>query len=202
MRNWSANELISFEDSIAESFNNGKIRAPIHLYSGNEQELIDIFQEVGENDWVFCSWRSHYQCLLKGVDPAQLTEAILEGRSIALCFLENKVFSSAIVGGQISIALGVAMAIKMAGGKERVFCFMGDMTSETGVAQSAFNYANNFDLPIYFIVEDNNLSVCTDTRETWGTGELRYEAMKNPRIRSYKYSNKYPHAGAGKRVQF
>ena len=79
---------------------------------------------------------------------------------------------------------------------------MGDMTSETGIAQSAFNYAQNFDLPITFIIEDNNLSVCTDTRQIWGSNDLRYEIQKNSKIISYKYSNKYPHAGAGKRVQF
>jgi TPP-dependent pyruvate/acetoin dehydrogenase alpha subunit len=202
MNKLSADDLISFEDSIAEEFNNGNIRAPIHLYSGNEDELISIFEEINDKDWIFCSWRSHYQCLLKGVDAEKLTEAIMEGRSIALCFPENRIFSSAIVGGQISVALGVALAVKIAGGSERVFCFMGDMTSETGVAQSAIHYANNFDLPISFIIEDNNLSVCTDTRKTWGTNKLRYELEKNPKIRSYKYSNKYPHAGAGKRVQF
>ena len=195
-------DLVDFEDKVADAFNSGKIKAPIHLYSGNEDLLINIFKSISKDDWVFCSWRSHYQCLLKGVPESDLFEAILEGRSIALSFLEYKIFSSAIVSGQIPIALGVAMSIKREFSKEKVFCFLGDMTAETGIAQSAFTYAENFDLPITFIVEDNGISVCTDTRQTWGVKKLRFEESDNKKIITYKYSNKYPHAGAGKRVQF
>ena len=202
MELWSAKELISFEDSIAELYNQGKIRSPVHLYNGNEDFLINIFKKINKQDWIFCSWRSHYQCLLKGVEPEVLKSAIIEGRSIALCFLEKRIFSSAIVGGQIPIALGVALEIKRSGKLDQVYCFMGDMTSETGIAQSAFKYSLNFDLPITFIVEDNNLSVCTDTRKVWGSNKLQYEIINNSKVVYYKYSNKYPHAGAGTRVQF
>lgn len=202
MKLWSASELISFENSIAELYNQGKIRSPVHLYNSNEDFLINIFKEITQQDWVFCSWRSHYQCLLKGVEPEILRSAIIQGRSIALCFPEKRIFSSAIVGGQIPIALGVALEIKRSGKLDHVYCFMGDMTSETGIAQSAFKYSLNFDLPITFIVEDNNLSVCTDTRKVWGSSKLQYEITSNSKIIYYKYSNKYPHAGAGTRVQF
>ena len=195
-------DLINFENKIAETFNQGKIKAPVHLYSGTEEQVIEVFEGISDEDWVFCSWRSHYQCLLKGVPENILFDAILEGRSIALNFPDYKIYSSAIVGGQIPLALGVALSIKVKKSKEKVFCFMGDMTSETGIAQSAFSYALNFDLPITFIIEDNNLSVCTDTRKIWGANKLRYELQDNSKVISYKYTNKYPHAGAGKRVQF
>lgn len=197
-----SSDLIKFEDKVAETFNQGKIKAPVHLYSGNEDQILKVFEDINEEDWVFCSWRSHYQCLLKGVPEEILFQAILEGRSIALNFSDYKIFSSAIVGGQIPLALGAALSIKLNKSKEKVFCFMGDMTSETGIAQSAFNYALNFELPITFVIEDNNLSVCTDTRQIWGANDLRYEIHENPKVIAYKYSNKYPHAGAGKRVQF
>jgi len=201
--NFSKNDLIRFEDKVAETFNAGKIRAPIHLYSGNEDKLIEIFQKIDvKEDWVFCSWRSHYQCLLKGVPEDLLYNAILEGRSIALCFLEYKIFSSAIVGGHIPIALGVALSLKKQESESHVYCFLGDMTAETGIAQSAFAYANNFDLPITFIIEDNGISVCSDTRKVWGTSKLRFQQVSNKKIISYTYTNKYPHAGAGKRVEF
>ena len=65
-------KLIEFEKHIAELFNNKKIKAPIHLYSGNEDQIIKIFKKIKKNDWVFCSWRSHYQCLLKGVPPKKI----------------------------------------------------------------------------------------------------------------------------------
>ena len=174
----------------------------IHLYSGNEDSILEVFQQVSVEDWVFCSWRSHYQCLLKGVPPKEVSEAILEGKSISLCFPEYRVYSSAIVGGQLPIAVGVALSIKKNGGSEHVWCFLGDMTSETGIAQTCIRYSYNHNLPITFIIEDNSVSVLTDTREVWGSKKLRYEEFNLPNVISYKYSSNYPHAGAGKRVQF
>ena len=57
-------------------------------------------------------------------------------------------------------------------------------------------------LPITFVIEDNKKSVMTDTRETWSMDKLTYEREKIENIIFYKYETKYPHAGAGKRVQF
>jgi TPP-dependent pyruvate/acetoin dehydrogenase alpha subunit len=195
-------DLINFEKEIANLFNQKKIKAPIHLYYGNEKQIINVFKKIKKNDWIFCSWRSHYQCLLKGVPKKKIVKSILDGNSIALCFPEHKIFSSAIVGGTLPVAIGVAFAQKLRKNKDKVFCFIGDMTSETGIAHECIKYAINFNLPINFIIEDNNLSVCTNTRITWGQKKLTYENNKNKKIIYYKYKNKYPHAGSGKRIQF
>ena len=197
-----AEELISFETEIAEAFNAGKIRAPIHLYYGNEAQMIEIFRDIKPDDWVFCSWRSHYQCLLKGVPREEVKAEILAGRSISLCFPKYRVVSSAIVTGVLPIAVGTAMGIKRRGEKARVHCFVGDMTSETGSFHECLKYSTNHQLPIRFIVEDNGKSVCTDTRETWNQPVLSHENSRHPLVVFYKYQTKYPHAGAGQRVQF
>jgi hypothetical protein len=76
------------------------------------------------------------------------------------------------------------------------------MTSEVGISQTAFRYAAQLDLPITFVVEDNGVSVMTDTRKTWGNKPLRFESEENPKVIHYSYKNKYPHAGAGLRVNF
>ncbi len=163
----TAEELIAFETEIAEAFNAAKIHAPVHLYSGNEAQMLGIFRDVKPEDWVMCSWRSHYQCLLKGVPREQVKAEILAGRSISLCFPEHRIVSSAIVGGILPLAVGVALGIKRQGGTARVHRFMGEMTAETGMAHECIKYSANHQLPIRFIVEDNGKSVCTDTRETW-----------------------------------
>ena len=196
------NDLIKFEDDIARTFNDGKIRAPIHLSSNNEKFLLKFFKRVKKNDWVFCSWRSHYQCLLKGVPPKVLKKEIMDGKSISLCFSKYKIYSSAIVGGILPISLGVALSLKRKKSKSKVYCFIGDMTSETGIAHETIKYSIQKNLPIHFIIEDNTKSVCTDTRKTWSMKKLTYEKVKSKFITYYKYKNKYPHAGAGKRVQF
>jgi pyruvate dehydrogenase E1 component alpha subunit len=202
MVNWNVDSLVTFETEIAELFNAGQIKAPIHLYSGNEESILEVFQDIQAEDWVFCSWRSHYQCLLKGVPPKEVKKSILEGKSISLCFPEYKVYSSAIVGGQLPIAVGVAQSLKKNSLSDRVWCFLGDMTAETGIAQTCIRYSHNHQLPITFVVEDNNISVLTDTRKVWSTELLEFESGRFKNIRTYKYSSKYPHAGAGKRVQF
>ncbi len=202
MRKYTAAELIQFEDEIAEQFNAAQIKAPVHLYSGNEEAIIAVFEQVQKQDWVFCSWRNHYQCLLKGVPPEELKQEILAGHSISLCFPGYRIYSSAIVGGNLPIAVGTAMAIKRQEEKAKVYCFIGEMTAETGIAHECIKYSRQHQLPIHFIVEDNGKSVCTDTRATWKLEQLSFEQSTDPMISYYQYETKYPHAGAGVRVQF
>ena len=200
--NLTKDDLINFEKRVADTFNKARIKAPVHLYSNNEEQMIEVFKDINKDDWVFCTWRSHYQCLLKGVPENELYEKICKGISISLCFPGYKIFSSGIVSGSIPIAVGAAISIKLNKAKNRVHCFMGDMTSETGIAHECIKYSKNHNLPIRFIIEDNEVSVCTDTRKTWGTDLLTYENVNDPMIVYYKYKNTYPHAGAGTRVQF
>lgn len=198
----SASELIAFETAIASKFNSSEIKAPVHLSNGGESELIEIFSLINLEDFVFSTWRSHYHALLKGIDQADVMSEIMQGRSISLNFPEHNFFSSAIAGTHLPVAVGTAYGIKRSGGSNKVWCFVGDMVSESGIYHSAIKYAQNFDLPITFIIEDNNLSVCSNTREVWNSTVLGYEKSKSAKEISYKYSSVYPHAGAGKRVEF
>jgi TPP-dependent pyruvate/acetoin dehydrogenase alpha subunit len=202
MNMMTKDELISFEEDIAQLFNNGKIRSPVHLYFGNENQITNIFSKIRPQDWVFCSWRSHYQCLLKGVPKELVRDEIIDGRSIALCFPDYRIYSSAIVGGVLPIAVGAAMSIKRRGEDARVYCFLGDMTAETGIAHESIKYSRNHQLPIQFVVEDNSKSVCTDTRDAWNQPHLTFENSTDDFVSYYSYVTKYPHAGAGMRVQF
>lgn len=198
----TAQDLIKFEEDIAQTFETKVIRAPIHLYSNCEEQMLEAFELVQPDDWVLCTWRSHYQCLLKGVPEAQVKQAIVDGKSICLCFPEYRVISSAIVTGTLPIAVGIALGIKRSGGKNKVHCWIGDMTSETGCAWECFKYSFYHKLPIRFVIEDNNQSGCTDTRQTWNMKTLTFEGGKNEMIHFYKYKSKWPHSGAGKRIQF
>ena len=220
-------DLSAFEDEIAELFAEKRIHAPVHLAGGNEEQLIRIFEEhVNPDDWVLCSWRSHYACLLKGVPPEQLRRAILEGKSISLCFPEYRILSSGIVGGTAPIAVGLAMGIKRKledqyweqDKNRKVVCFLGDMTAETGIVHESIKYAVNFNLPVLFVIEDNELSVATCTPSVWGReAELRSIGLRYPavcegfgpyqegqkcKVLRYKYRLTRPHVGIGKHVVF
>ena len=195
--NWNDEELIQFENDIVQKWEDGKIRGPIHLSNGNEEQLIEVFKRISKNDWVFSTWRSHYHALLKGISPQWITDEILNGKSITLCKVDEKFYSSAIVGGTLSIALGVAMGIKEKGSDEKVWVFVGDMSFESGIFYEVHKYARNFDLPVYFIVEDNAVSTYTPTEATWNTKkDIPSDVIH------YKYKSKYPHYGSGKWVVF
>lgn len=196
----TASELIAFEADIAERFNRGEIRAPIHLHGGCEEQLIKIFRTIAREDWVCSNWRSHYHALLHGI-PADLVRAeIMAGRSMTLCFPEYRMISSAIVGGILPIATGIAWEIKRQRGTNKVWAFMGDMTSLTGIASECARYARGFDLPIRFIVEWNGKSVCTDTMSAWGNDEDKIDGL--PNSYTFRYENPWPHSGAGRRISF
>ena len=205
----SKQELIDFETEIGQAFNDKKIRAPIHLYHGNEDQIIKVFEKIDvKQDWICCTWRNHYQALLKGIPADVLRERILAGKSMVMNLPEYKFICSSIVGGIPSIATGLALAAKLKETQEHIWCWAGDMSAETGAWSEAYKYSVAQNLPITFIVEDNELSVLTPTKEVWGEhkwylpeGGLDY--YESPHLIYYKYKNeKYPHAGAGIRVQF
>jgi pyruvate dehydrogenase E1 component alpha subunit len=158
-----------------------------------------IFRGVQENDWVCASYRSHYHALLKGISPEWLREQIISGKSMEIYSKEHKFLTSGIVPGQIPIALGIAQGLKINGSENgRVWAFCGDMAAESGIFYECVKYADNHDLPITFVVEDNGLSVDTPTEVVWGGLEsnLRRNTMR------YVYSSGIPHQGVGKEVGF
>lgn len=182
-KGWTATKLIEFERDIADIFEQGKIPSPVHLAKGNESQLIDIFAEndIGREDiWCFGTHRTHYHALLKGIPPEWLKAEILANRSITINNAEHRFFSSAIVGGILPIAVGVAMT------RQTVWCFCGDMSAETGIFHECIKYATGQKLPIKFVVEDNGLSVETPTEKVW----------------RYSYQRELPHQGSGKFVIF
>jgi pyruvate dehydrogenase E1 component alpha subunit len=190
-------ELMVFEEKVKEVYEAGDIAAPVHLTKNNEKELIEIFQYVHENDWVFSSWRNHYHALLHGISKENLFEQILAGNSMSVNSVEPKFYSSSIVGGIIPIALGTAKALQDKGSKQRVWCFIGDMTYETGVFHESYKYCKNFNLPLQFVVEDNNMSTNTPTDDAWGG-----KSTTPSDVIYYAYNRGYPHHGTGNWVLF
>lgn len=195
---WDKAGLVQFERKMADHWESGKVKGPIHLSGGNEEELIEIFRYVKKSDWVFSTWRSHYHALLKGVPSEWLEQEILAGRSITIVNQEERFYSSAIVGAIIPIATGVAMANKRDGKDEKVWCFVGDMAFETGGFYEMHKYSQRYNLPIRFVVEDNGVSTNTPTEETWN-GVKR--DVPNDVI-WYNYKKEWPHYGTGKWVIF
>ena len=190
-------KLIDFELKVKKAYEEGKIKAPIHLSGNNEDQLIEIFKKINKDDWVFTSWRNHYHALLHGIEEEHLYSLILEGRSMSINSEKHKFYSSSIVAGSIPIALGTALSIKMKKEKNKVWCFVGDMTFETGCFHECYKFSRNFSLPLEFVVEDNNMSTNTPTDKTWN---VKKSIPKD--VHYYKYERKFPHHGTGTWVLF
>lgn len=186
-------ELVRFGKDIGRLYESAKIRAPIHLSGHGENRLIKIFRDYKKGDWVFSTHRSHYHWLLSGHCPKELKRQIINGHSMHI--YGDKFFTSAIVGGNAPIALGAALALKRKRSTNRVWCFIGDMSSECGIAHECIKYARGHDLPITFVIEDNSYSVRARTSQTWGVNKRKV-------TRRYAYKRRYPHAGTGKYVMF
>ena len=194
----TSEDLKSFEEEVKTTYEAGNIKAPVHLAGGNEENLIDIFQYVHQDDWVFASWRNHYHALLHGVPKDTLMDLVVRGKSMSVYSKEPKLYTSSIVGGIIPIALGTAKAQKESGSDRKTWCFIGDMTFESGLFYEAYKYSKNFDLPLQFVVEDNNMSTNTPTDETWGGVKRNVP----DHVIYYKYEREFPHHGTGNWVLF
>lgn len=204
-------ELIDFEKDIAKIYETGVIRGPIHLRGGHEDKLIAIFEYIKENDYVFATWSNHLEALLKGIPSEKVKEKILAGDSMAMNFPEYKFYTSAIVGGICPIAVGTAWANKRKKRLDYVHAFIGDMTAFTGIASESIRYSINYDLPIRWIILDNNMSVCTDTIKTWkdkiyisylNLSNIIHDKCLFTKIEYIQYKNIYPHSATGSFISF
>jgi hypothetical protein len=191
-KNWTKQELIDFENKIGDLYLDNKLPFLFHLSGGNEEQLIDIFKDIKEGDYVISNHRSHYHALLHGIPPETVEQHILEGRSMFIYDRDRNFFCSAIIGATPAIAAGIAWALKRKGSKQRVWCFIGDGTEDSGHTYEAVRYVDGWDLPCTFVIENNDRSVETTNSERWGTaGDYKWTS---PNVLKYYYDITYPHA--------
>lgn len=190
---WTVERLRAFEASARDAIEGGRVKGLVHLSGGNESQLIDIFRNVKLGDYVFGTYRAHYHALLHGLPEQYVMHEILAGRSMSLHSAEHRFFTSAIVGGGLPIALGVAAAIKRRGDGESVWCFVGDMAASCGTYKDCLRYSETHDLPITFVIENDGFSTYTPTAEAWGM-PVAYPPSRKQSY--YRYERTEPHIGA------
>ena len=191
-KTWTVEELIEFENKIGDLYLEGKLPFLFHLSGGNEKELINIFENIKEGDYVISNHRSHYHALLHGIPPEVVEDRILNGRSMFIYDRNRNFFCSAIIGGTPAIAAGIAWALKRKGSDQKVWCFVGDGTEDSGHLHEAVRYVDGFDLPCTFVIENNNRSVEATNEERWG--KTADYIWNSPNVHKYYYDITYPHA--------
>jgi len=191
---WTPEGLRSFVDKIAEHHDAGRLPFALHLAGGNEEQLIDIFSKINEGDYVLSTHRNMYHALLHGLPPEEVEDKILNGRSMFMFDRERNFYVSAIIGGPVAIAVGIAWALKRKGSDQKVWCFLGDGTEDTGHFAEAVRYVDGFDLPCTFVIEDDSMAVEAPKERRWGTSkDLEWPSC----VIRYHYTKSRPHIRTG-----
>ncbi len=191
---WTSDDLIKFVDRIAEHHDAGRLPFALHLAGGNERQLINIFSEIQEGDYVLSTHRNMYHALLHGIPPEKVEENILNGRSMFMFDRQKNFYVSAIIGGTVAIAAGISLALKNKGSDKKVWCFLGDGTEDSGNFYEAARYVDGYNLPCTYIIEDDRMAVEAPKERRWGT-EKDLEWF--PCVRRYHYVKSRPHIRTG-----
>lgn len=172
------------EEKIVELYPSDKIQSPVHLSIGQEPHIAAVVMQLGINDQVFTSYRSHAVYLAKGGNLKKMF-AELYGKasggsggkagSMHLCAPEVKMMgSSAIVAATFPHALGAAYVLKLRRTNNIAVSITGDGSTEEGVFHECLNFASLKKLPLLLVVENNGLAIHShiETRQAFTLKKL------------------------------
>ncbi|GAA2275999.1 pyruvate dehydrogenase (acetyl-transferring) E1 component subunit alpha [Actinomadura luteofluorescens] len=171
-----------FEERAARAYTEAKIGGYCHLNLGEEATVVGLMAALRPTDYLFTNYREHGYALAKGIG-ADRVMAELYGRSTGvskgwggsmhLFDAEARLLGGyGIVGGQVPLAAGAALAVSYKGGDEVVMCQMGDGTTAIGAFHESLNIAALWNLPAVFVVINNGLGMGTTVANSSAEPEL------------------------------
>jgi pyruvate dehydrogenase E1 component alpha subunit len=160
-----------FEEACAEQYTKGHITGFLHLYSGQEAVAVGATAGLHKDDYILSAYREHAQAIVRGAEPRRVM-AELFGKSTGICkgkggsmhlFDPDLAFMGgyAIVGGQFSIACGLAFASRFRKEARITACFFGDGAVNQGTFHEGLNWARLWELPVLFVCENNFYGIGT-----------------------------------------
>jgi len=175
-----------FEEKCAELYTQQKIRGFLHLYIGEEAVSVGVIRALKPEDSVIATYREHGQALARGV-PMTTVMAEMYGKqegcsggrggSMHVFDAETRFYGgNAIVGGGLPLAVGVALADKMAGRDSVTACFFGDGAVAEGEFHESLNLAALWHLPVLFLCENNQYAMGTAIRYTEAEQDIHEKA--------------------------
>jgi pyruvate dehydrogenase E1 component alpha subunit len=163
-----------FEQRAIEQYRLGNIRGYLHPYLGEEAIAVGTMAALEPDDYIVSTHRGHGHAIAKGHDPKRMMAELFgketgycRGRGGSMHVASRSVRNlgaNGIVGGGLAIAAGAALAIKQRGGKEIVVAFCSDGSSANGIWHESLNLAAIWDLPVVFVLENNQYAVSTPIR--------------------------------------
>ena len=153
------------EEKLAEWYETGLIKAPVHLSIGQEAVAVGVMAALNPQDKIVSTHRCHGHYLAKGGDLKKMMAEIL-GKATGCCkgnggtmhLFDDEaghVISAPLVGASIPFAVGMAMASKMKGENKIAVAFFGDGAVEEGIFWESLNFASVHRLPVLFVCENN-----------------------------------------------
>ncbi|AEW96791.1 MULTISPECIES: pyruvate dehydrogenase (acetyl-transferring) E1 component subunit alpha [Streptomycetaceae] len=175
-----------FEERAAQAYTQARVGGYCHLNLGEEATVVGLTAALEPGDYLFTNYREHGYALGRGI-PAGRIMAELYGRSTGVSkgwggsmhmfdAQARLMGGYGIVGGQLPLATGAALAISYRGGAEVVMCQMGDGTTNIGAFHESLNIAALWDLPVVFAVVNNQLGMGTSVQESSAEPELHRRA--------------------------
>ncbi len=160
-----------------------KVRGPLHLSIGQEAVAAGVCAHLMREDYLTSTHRGHGHTLAKGGDMPRMMAELFgrsggsnggKGGSMHIAdFSVGMLGANGVVTAGLPIACGAAHALKLQGRPQVVACFFGDGAINRGPFLEALNWASVFQLPVFFICEDNRFSATTRTGQlTAGPGVL------------------------------
>ncbi len=153
------------EEKCVELYSAAKIRGFLHVYIGEEAVATGVLETLAPEDAVVATYREHGHALLRGVSAGAIlaemygfVEGCCRGRggSMHLFDAATRFFGgNAIVAGGLPLAVGLALADKMAGRSRVTVCFFGEGAVAEGEFHESLNLAALWQLPVLFCCENN-----------------------------------------------
>lgn len=155
-----------FEERVIGLWERKVFTSLYHLYIGQEAGGAGVLEALGPDDYLLSNHRNHGHVVGRGADLGRAFAEILgratgltggRGGSVHLCDPSRGFLPTvAILGGNISLALGAAFTVKRRKQNKVVAVFFGDGSLEEGVVYEVLNIAAQRKLPILFVLENNN----------------------------------------------
>jgi|TARA_B100001750_G_C15509412_1_gene602587 pyruvate dehydrogenase E1 component alpha subunit len=175
-----------FEEESERLYRRGMIRGFLHTYIGEEAIAAGAVPLLRTDDYVISHYRDHGHALARGMDPKTAMAELCgkstgssggKGGSMHLFDAEKHFMGGhAIVGGQLPLAVGMALGIKQKGLDSVVMCFFGDGAVNEGEFHEAMNLASLWKLPVIFMLENNLYGMGTDVNRSRAGGANIYGA--------------------------
>jgi TPP-dependent pyruvate/acetoin dehydrogenase alpha subunit len=161
----------TFEETLYFLFLEGKIPGSLHQSQGQEAVSVGVCSLLNGDDVVYSTHRPHSDYIAKGANLTRLIAEILgreggccrgKGGSMHICDLSAGAMpANAIVGGNVPIAAGSALAFKLMGSSRVAVSFSGDGASNEGSWHEALNLAALKNLPVLFVTINNQWASST-----------------------------------------